>query len=238
MPTFIVFTMGNSNKKMLKPRTLEDLVCTVEVKEDSSFEEAINASPWAQAFYTFLKTKDEGEGSNELGSMFVYLVVCSALAKEEDSLGLEHLLQITREKFFPDVDNGKKINIKFHDPHKKGEDILRLFRQTDWAETSLKELKTKIVSLRQDRNIREKVDDDCFTDFMSHPSCVCHCPWHCPAPPSKDPEAGPSSGNSAPAQTGQTKPNHDQNKPTKYKSIQKQCSQLLSPKTSPPSTLL
>lgn len=229
---------------MLKPRTLEDLVSTIELQEDRSIQESISSSPWAQAFYTTLKIKDENAGDSELASMFVYLVLCSALAKEEDSEKVEEIIQNIREKFFPGIDNGNNITIKFHDPHKKGEDILRVFRLTDWPETSLKDLKSKILSLRQDRNIREKLDDECFTDFMNHPTCVCHCPWHCP-PPSKDTDMASTSGNNPPQST-QTKPEkptiqtkpENVNKSTKYQSIQRQCSQILTPKTSPPSSIL
>ena len=90
---------------MLKPKTLEDLVATVDLngplgERSEVLEESIEASPWATTFMRSLKTRDKQHGDEKLANMFRYYILCSNIARTTDTARVEELLHLDRRVFF------------------------------------------------------------------------------------------------------------------------------------------
>jgi len=170
---------AGSRKKMLTPRTPEELAATVDLDADLTVEESIQQSPWAQAFNSRLP--DE-----EMRQLFVFLVLCIALQSKEKEKQ-EKALNELHDRVFMNSQTWIS-SISFRDTDNVVEDIFKLYESIGDKEnkpiglqtqvlvkSDLLTLQTKIVSLKQDRTLRNELEP-VFRDFIKtshlHPGSV------------------------------------------------------------------
>jgi len=177
-----------------KPKNIEDLEESVHIIGGSSpvksltdlvdnIEESVTDSPWAQAFLSHLKRKDEEHSSlpcscrptcspTELSYLFKFCLLVANLrrnTKSTNSQKIRQFLQKIRLFFFEEREFKPAVNFRtFEVSAEKEEEIIRLYNSDLSDEKVQQELKKFMCDLRkEDRNIDEKLDDE-FDNFIKN----------------------------------------------------------------------
>jgi len=135
-----------------KPRNVFEIAESVGYHED--VDEAIKNQPWAKAFFNSPAMLEPRTRQD----MFVFLVCSCLLIKLEnkDIDKIKHLLEVVRVKFFADEDTFTS-SIPFKDINNAEQKIFRIYYE-EGVDGHCLELKSQIVSLRQDKALRSSLE--------------------------------------------------------------------------------
>jgi len=165
-------------KKMLTPRTLEELAASVELVEGNTVEESVQASVWGSSFLQKLKYE-------EMEQLFMFLVLCVEL----DTGGPDKRLAVLREikeRVFSDSHSWIP-SISFRDTDGAVEEIFQIYDRLPLEEEEEEEdvrvglhtqaqrkadqihLINRLLSLRYDRTVRTELEP-IFREWVKRPS--------------------------------------------------------------------
>ena len=158
---------------MQTPRSVEELAALVQIGNNKSIEESIKENVWSKSFHDTLPDQD-------LRLIFIFVVLVQHLQSKDKEKQELALFELQNRVF---SNNRTYIaNIKFRDTDNAVEEIFKLYENTKsdkenkpiglqtqaQIKTDSATLKQKIISLKQDKTVRNELEP-AFQTFIKKP---------------------------------------------------------------------